>query len=172
VTGTIGDAALGLDVLRGGRAAGAVPSHRREAEFLVDRYRVPQPRLAIAPALRANAGAAMDVSDGLAGDLAKLCAVSGVSATVELARVPLSQAARAVVARGATTIETLIAGGDDYEVLCAVPAARRSSFAAAAKAAGVDVTEIGLVTEAKGAPVFLDASGSPVSLSRTSYSHF
>ena len=84
VTGTIGDAALGLDILRGGRAAGALPSHRREAEFLVDRYRVPQPRLAIASALRAAASAAMDVSDGLAGDLAKLCAVSGVSATSSL----------------------------------------------------------------------------------------
>ncbi len=52
VTGTIGDAALGLDILRGGRAAGALPAHRREAEFLIDRYRVPQPRLAIAAALR------------------------------------------------------------------------------------------------------------------------
>ena len=172
VTGTIGDAALGLDILRGGRAAGALPSHRREAEFLVDRYRVPQPRLAIASALRAAATAAMDVSDGLAGDLAKLCAVSGVSATIELAKVPLSPAARTVIARGAATIEALIAGGDDYEVLCAVSAQQWPALAAAAAAAGVAVTEIGMITAGSGAPVFLDASGSAISLSRTSYSHF
>ena len=172
VTGTIGDAALGLDILRGGRAAGAVSPQRRESEFLVDRYRVPQPRLAIAAALRASAGAAMDVSDGLAGDLAKLCAVSGVSATIELAKVPLSSAARAVVAAGAATIETLIAGGDDYEVLCAVAEAQWSTFVAAAAAAGVAVTEIGTIAPGSGAPVFRDASGKPVSLSRTSYSHF
>jgi thiamine-monophosphate kinase len=172
VTGTIGDAALGLDILRGGPAAGALPSHRREAEFLIDRYRVPQPRLAIAPALRASASAAMDVSDGLAGDLAKLCAVSGVSATIELARVPLSPAARAVIARGAATIEALIAGGDDYEVLCSVPAQQWPSLATATAAAGVAVSEIGVITAGNGAPVFLDGSGRAISLSRTSYSHF
>ncbi len=172
VTGTIGDAALGLDILRGGRAAAALPSHRREAEFLVDRYRVPQPRLAIAPALRGSASAAMDVSDGLAGDLAKLCAVSGVSATIELAKVPLSPAARAVIARGAATVETLIAGGDDYEVLCTVPAQIWPSFAAAAATAGVAVTGIGTITAGGAAPVFLDAGGHAISLSRTSYSHF
>jgi thiamine-monophosphate kinase len=170
VTGTIGDAALGLDVLRGGRAAGALS--QKEAELLVARYRVPQPRLAIAAALRASAAAAMDVSDGLAGDLAKLCAVSGVSATVELARVPLSIAARAAIASAAATVETLIAGGDDYEVLCAVPPARWPSLAEAAAAAGVSITQIGTISEGQGPPTFLGASGSAVRLSRTSYSHF
>jgi len=172
VTGTVGDAALGLDILRGGRAAAALPNHRREAEFLIDRYRVPQPRLAIASALRAAAGAAMDVSDGLAGDLAKLCAVSGVSATVELAKVPLSPAARAVITRGAATIEALIAGGDDYEVLCAISAERWSSFAAAATAAGIAVSEIGMIVAGSGTPAFLDAVGNAIKLSQTSYSHF
>jgi thiamine-monophosphate kinase len=172
VTGTIGDAALGLDMLRGGRAAGALASHRREAEFLVSRYRVPQPRLAIASALRASASAAMDVSDGLAGDLAKLCAVSGVSATISLAKVPASSAARAVIAQGATSIETLIAGGDDYEVLCSVAAERWPALAAAAAAAGVAIAEIGTITAGTATPAFQDAAGSTISLSRTSYSHF
>ena len=171
VTGTIGDAALGLDVLRGGRAASVLVA-RSDADFLVDRYRVPQPRLAIAAALRGAATAAMDVSDGLAGDLAKLCAVSGVSATIELAKVPLSAAARAVITAGAATIETLISGGDDYEVLCTVPDQAWSAFARDAAAAGVAVTEIGRVVAGTDAPVFRDAAGQPVSLSRTSYSHF
>jgi thiamine-monophosphate kinase len=171
VTGTIGDAALGLDVLRGGRAASVLVA-RSDADFLVDRYRVPQPRLAIAAALRGAATAAMDVSDGLAGDLAKLCAVSGVSATIELAKVPLSAAARAVITAGAATIETLISGGDDYEVLCTVPDQAWSAFARDAAAAGVAVTEIGRVVAGTDAPLFRDAAGQAVSLSRTSYSHF
>jgi thiamine-monophosphate kinase len=171
VTGTIGDAALGLDVLRGGRAASVLVA-RSDADFLVDRYRVPQPRLAIAAALRGAATAAMDVSDGLAGDLAKLCAVSGVSATIELAKVPLSAAARAVITAGAATIETLISGGDDYEVLCTVPDQAWSAFARDAAAAGVAVTEIGRVVAGTDAPMFRDAAGQAVSLSRTSYSHF
>ena len=172
VTGTIGDAALGLDILRGGRTANAIAGETGKLEFLINRYRVPQPRLAIATALRGSATAAMDVSDGLAGDLAKLCAASGVSATVELAKVPLSSAASTVVSAGATTIETLIGGGDDYEVLCAVPDARWASFVQAAAASGVAITEIGTITDGKGAPVFLDAAGNAVKLSRTSYSHF
>src|SRR5262249_3093156 len=138
----------------------------------VDRYRVPQPRLAISAALRGAATAAMDVSDGLAGDLAKLCAVSEVSATVELANVPLSAAARAVVAANAAAIESLLAGGDDYEVLCTVPDQGWSAFAANAAAAGVAITEIGRVTAGSAAPQFRDASGRALSLSRTSYSHF
>jgi len=172
VTGTIGDAALGLDILRGGRAASAIAGETGKLEFLINRYRVPQPRLAIAAALRGAASAAMDVSDGLAGDLAKLCTVSGVSASVELAKVPLSPAARTVVSAGATTIETLIAGGDDYEVLCTVPDARWASFAQAAAVSGVAMTEIGTITDGTSAPVFLDTAGKAISLSRTSYSHF
>ncbi|WP_264861490.1 AIR synthase-related protein, partial [Klebsiella pneumoniae] len=80
-------------------------------------YRVPQPRNALARAVRAHASAAMDVSDGLAGDLAKLCAASGVTAVINVPSVPLSSAAAGLLARKAIGIETLIAGGDDYELL-------------------------------------------------------
>src|ERR1700675_598181 len=79
VTGTIGDAALGLDILKGGAVATDLADDAAAKEMLVGRYRVPQPRNALAAAVRDHASAAMDVSDGLAGDLAKLCAASGVS---------------------------------------------------------------------------------------------
>src|SRR4051794_20111960 len=83
VTGTIGDAALGLDVLQAGAVATALASDPAAREMLIQRYRVPQPRIALATAVRDFASAAMDVSDGLAGDLVKLCAVSGVSAAID-----------------------------------------------------------------------------------------
>jgi thiamine-monophosphate kinase len=121
VTGTIGDAALGLDILRNGRVAAALATDAASRNMLIGRYRVPEPRNALALAIRAHASAAMDVSDGLAGDLAKLCAASGASAVIDLPSIPVSPAATAVLAASAAGIEILISGGDDYEMLCAIP---------------------------------------------------
>ncbi|MEZ2142006.1 thiamine-phosphate kinase [Bradyrhizobium sp. DN5] len=172
VTGTIGDAALGLDVLTGGAAAGALTSDPAARDFLVSRYRVPQPRNALAQAVRDHATAAMDVSDGLAGDLTKLCAASGVSATVEVANVPLSAAAASLIARNAVCVETLLAGGDDYEVLCTVPPAQSDALIAAGWTAGLAVTAIGTIIEGGAPPRFLDGQGQELTLKRLSYSHF
>ena len=172
VTGTIGDAALGLDILRGGRAAAALSGDAAAREMLVGRYRLPQPRCGLSEALRDHASAAMDVSDGLAGDLAKLCGVSGVSAIIDVPSVPLSQAAATLLARGAVGIDALVAGGDDYEILCAIPADRFESFARAAQLAAVAATSIGAVMAGTASPKFLDAQGREVPLSRLSYSHF
>jgi thiamine-monophosphate kinase len=172
VTGTIGDAALGLDILRGGAAAAVLANDAAAKAMLVGRYRVPQPRTALAAAVRDYAGAAMDVSDGLAGDLAKLCAASGVSAAIDAPSIPLSAAAAALLSRGAVGIETLLAGGDDYEILCTIPENRFEAFAGAAARAGVAVTSIGTVVADSSAPRFLDARGSQIALKRLSYSHF
>ncbi|MCK1420638.1 thiamine-phosphate kinase [Bradyrhizobium sp. 180] len=172
VTGTIGDAALGLDVLTGGAAAGALTSDPAARDFLVSRYRVPRPRNALAQAVRDHATAAMDVSDGLAGDLAKLCAASGVSATVDVANVPLSAAAAGLVARMAVGIQTLLAGGDDYEVLCTAPPAQSDALIASGRAAGLAVTAIGTIVAGQEPPRFLDGQGQELTLKRLSYSHF
>ena len=116
VSGTIGDAALGLAVRNDAGRDWKLDDAQRE--HLSSRYLLPQPRNALAEAVRKLASAAMDVSDGLVGDLAKLARVSGVAAAVEVARVPLSAAARAALAADPALIETVLTGGDDYEIVC------------------------------------------------------
>ena len=171
VTGTIGDAALGLAVLKGGKVhAAANDTAARDA--LVGRYRMPQPRVAMAEIVRNHASAAMDVSDGLAGDLAKLCGVSGVSAVIDLVSIPLSSAARNLVSRGIVGLEALIVGGDDYEILCTVAEDRVEAFAQAAEHAGVAVSSIGTVVAGSAVPKFIDGQGREIVLERLSYSHF
>ena len=138
---------------------------------MLSRYLLPQPRNALAEAVRTHASAAMDMSDGLAGDLAKLCRVSGVAAEIDVARVPLSEAARAVIAADPALLETALTGGDDYEILCTVPPAKADSFRAAAKAANVAVTEIGEITAGEGAASSL-RDGRALTFKRASFSHF
>jgi thiamine-monophosphate kinase len=170
VTGTIGDAALGLRLLRGDIPRESLDAPSREN--LVQRYRVPQPRNAIALAVREHANAAMDVSDGLAGDLTKLCAASGVSATIDIPAIPLSEPARTMLAEAQVNLENIVAGGDDYEVLCTVPEDRWDAFYAAALEANTLVTSIGRVVAGHTPPRFVDGEGNPVTLKRLSYSHF
>jgi thiamine-monophosphate kinase len=172
VTGTIGDAVLGLDSLKGGAVATALAGDAAANQMLVGRYRVPQPRNALAKAVRDHAHAAMDVSDGLAGDLAKLCAASGVSAAIDAQSIPFSAAAAALLARGTVGVEALVSGGDDYEILCAIPEACFEIFARDADLAGVAVTSIGTVIAGASPPRFLDGQGREIALAGRSYSHF
>ena len=170
VSGTIGDAALGLLIRRGEAASWNLDAVM--SDDLVARYRLPQPRNALAEAVRTHASAAMDVSDGLAADLAKLCRVSNASADIEVARVPLSDAARRVLGADAALIEPILTGGEDYEILCAVAPAKVQAFTDAAKAANVPVTDIGRIVAGDATPRFLDTKGEVVRFSRPVYSHF
>jgi thiamine-monophosphate kinase len=172
VTGTIGDAALGLDILKGGAVAAALAGDEAAKALLVGRYRIPQPRTALAQAVRDHASAAMDVSDGLAGDLAKLCAASDVSAAIDVRSIPLSAAARAVLKQRAAGIASIVSGGDDYEILCTIPENRFEAFEQAAQLAGVAVTSIGTVIAGSPVPRFIDAQGAEIALPRLSWSHF
>jgi thiamine-monophosphate kinase len=113
----------------------------------------------------------MDVSDGLVGDLTKLCRVSGVAARIGAARVPLSDAALAVIAADPAALETALTGGDDYEILCTVPPAKVDRFRVAAMAAKVAVTEIGVIEAGEGAH-FHDGEGGELVFKHASFSHF
>ncbi len=169
VSGTIGDAALGLLVLQDGQSAAALGREHRDA--LVECYLRPQPHLALAPAIRDHASAAMDVSDGLVGDLAKLLRASGVAGELDLGAVPLSDAAGALLALDPARLATAVTGGDDYEVLATVPADRFDALRLAAGAAGVTMTAIGRVTAGEGL-VCRDGEGREVAFERASFSHF
>jgi thiamine-monophosphate kinase len=166
VSGSIGDAAMGLSLRKG--AAWKLADAQRQ--HLMSRYLLPQPRNALAEAVRMHASSAMDVSDGLAGDVAKLCQASGVAADIDASKVPLSDAAKAVLAAEPTLHETALTGGDDYEIVCTVPAAKAESFRAAAKTANVAVTEIGEIKAGEGARFLAD--GKPLAFTRASFSHF
>jgi len=170
VSGTVGDAALGLKMRRDLGAAQRWRLSEREADHLKRRYLLPEPRNTLAEVVLRHASAAMDISDGLAGDLAKLCRASGVAADVDVTSVPLSAAARGVVAAEPALIETVLTGGDDYEILLTLSPERVNSFRSDAAAAGVAVTEIGAVRAGEGAHLIGD--GKALTFARPSYSHF
>lgn len=170
VTGTIGDAALGVLLRRDAGFAQRLRLSEASSAQLQHRYLLPQPRNTVSAAVLQHASAAMDVSDGLAGDLAKLCRTSGVAAEVDVAQVPLSEAVRAVVAADPALLETALSGGDDYEILLTLPPERLESFRAAAMETGVAATEIGNIVAGQGAR-FMRA-GKALNFARSSFSHF
>ena len=172
VTGTIGDAALGLVLRKDPAAAARWKLGDAMRDHLAARYLLPQPRNAIAEALRRHARAALDVSDGLAGDLGKLCRVSGVGVAVAVARVPLSAAARQALAADPQAVETILTGGDDFEVVAAVPADHVEALRTEAADAGVALTEIGVVVAGPREARFMAADGSALAFKQAAYSHF
>ena len=161
VSGTLGDAAIGLRVLRG------LAVTEEEAIALVDRYRTPRPRLALGRALRGLATAAIDISDGLAADLGHICAASGVAAGIESAHLPLSDVARGVP--GAQ--EAALTGGDDYELLFTASPERRPEIERLGERLDLQLTQIGLIEPGSGVTV-RDASGHPLPVARGGWRHF
>jgi thiamine-monophosphate kinase len=169
VSGTIGDAALGLRLRRDAGLARRLSASARE--HLMERYLLPRPRVVLGPALRRYANAAMDVSDGLVGDLAKLARASKLGARAALASVPLSDAAREAVACEPSLLETAMTGGDDYEILCCI-GADAAHFEEAARAAGAPCAKIGELIAGDCATVFLDEQKKTINFNRLSFSHF
>jgi thiamine-monophosphate kinase len=122
--------------------------------------------------LRTYVSAAMDVSDGLVGDLAKLCGASHVTADIEIARVPLSAAASQALETDCDLITPILTGGEDYEILCTVAPANAAAFRADAATAGVPVTEIGRIASGDAPPRFLNPEGQALTFLQAAYSHF
>jgi thiamine-monophosphate kinase len=173
VSGTIGDAALGLKLRLAAESGNEAPWRpaAHNSEFLCDRYLLPQPRGELVAALSLWASAGMDVSDGLIGDLSKMLRVSGATARIDLSRLPLSPAAREAIAAAPALLETVATGGDDYEILAAVAPLNAARFEAAAARAGVPVTRIGEAAAGDAAAEFT-LNGAPLHFASGSFSHF
>jgi thiamine-monophosphate kinase len=167
VSGTLGDAALGLAALQG--KLELVDAVARE--FLIDRYTLPQPRLDIGQRLVGLAHAMIDVSDGLVADLGHLCDASGVAAVIEAEKLPLSPAAAAAVRLAPASIAAVLGGGDDYELLFAAPHGSEAALALLARAAGVRITMIGAIAAGGGVRV-IDRDGKTMPVDVAGYRHF
>ena len=167
VSGSIGDAFLGLGVLRG-----AHPHlYRQHREYLVGRFRLPEPRTELGPRLCGAAHAMIDVSDGLLADLGHICETSGTAAVVEIARLPLSPAARVIVESSRDILPHLAAAGDDYELLFAAPAGASKAIVALSSLLQIPVTEIGRIEPGTGLRLGDDA-GRAIPVEATGYRHF
>jgi thiamine-monophosphate kinase len=166
VSGTIGDGALGLLAARGA-LPGLTAAQQR---FLLGRYQLPQPRLALGQALAGVVRAAMDISDGLVADLAHIGTTSRLRAVIAWDSVPLSPAARRAVAQDPRLRDRVLGGGDDYELLFTAPKAARSRLASIARRTGIAVTRIGAMQRGSGVRV-LDAQGRDVTPKRGGYEH-
>ncbi len=169
VSGTIGDGALGLRVLRGEYPA--LSAEERAA--LAARYQLPEPRLALGEALAAQglASAALDVSDGLIADLGHIAQASGVAAEVEAGSVPLSPAARAALSSDPALLPGLLSGGDDYELLFSAAPERAGELADLAQALDLPLAPIGRLVAGSGVRV-LDQKGREMGLSEAGWRHF
>ncbi|MCH7485744.1 MAG: thiamine-phosphate kinase [Proteobacteria bacterium] len=168
VSGAIGDAALGLKVLKG-ELPDLAPEHARA---LKDRYHRPRPRVSLGPRLTDLANAAIDISDGLAADLGHVCAASGMAATIMAPRVPLSEAARAAVAADPGLMTAVLTGGDDYELLFTCAPDDAPAVAALSRELDLPLTAIGQVAEGDGSVRVIDANGRDMVLGDTGYRHF
>ena len=164
VSGTLGDARLGLEAFRGTLSLA-------EAEFAQARQamEMPEPRIDLGLALHGIASSAIDVSDGLAGDLAHVLRRSGMGGIVDIDALPRSAVLAAQPA--ATQRECLLAGGDDYELVFTADAGRRNDVLGAGASAGVRVTRIGAVEAGHGLR-FVDGAGRPQPGPGPSFDHF
>jgi thiamine-monophosphate kinase len=169
VSGTIGDGALGL-LARRGELETVAPDER---SFLVERYRRPEPRLELGQRLIGLAHTAIDVSDGLLADLGHVCRASGVDATIDVPRVPLSPAARGALRADPRLIGRILTGGDDYELLFTAPPRVHAAMATLSGEAGVAVTAIGEIAgSGAGVVRVLNTEGGEITFERPGYSHF
>ncbi len=166
VTGTIGDGAFGLECARG-----AFPGlNWGMRERLVQRYERPDPPVAFGPDLIGLAHAAMDVSDGLVGDLAHMAETSGLHAVLKSPDVPVSDAVAEILSNDPDGLASVLTGGDDYQILAAVPPENEAAFKDAAARHGVLVTQIGRFEDGSGVSV-RDADGAELALTRQGYTH-
>lgn len=172
VTGSIGDGALGLALRRSDAIAQGWPLSEVQKSWLIGRYLRPSPRLALRTALLGHASAALDISDGLVIDCARLCAAAGLDARLDAAAIPFSEAVKAIISAQPEQFEKAITGGDDYEILAAIRKGEESAFESAALEAGLAVTLLGSLAAGSGNVTIIGKDGLPLDVHCAGYDHF
>jgi thiamine-monophosphate kinase len=168
LSGTLGDAALGLKALRG-EISGL---SSETLDYLLSRYYFPTPRVELGQSLIGIARGVIDISDGLAADIGHVCTASNAGATITIEHIPLSQAARNVINEGENSLfETVLSGGDDYELLFCAPPTAAAELKALSDRLGLSLTPIGQVDEKTGLRI-IDKNDRPIDLERPGYCHF
>ena len=168
VTGTIGDAAVGLAIRRDPQLFGHILTDA-DRSLLVGHYLRPHPRLELGAALRAYASAALDISDGFLKDLGRLAGNLGIDLNFDA--LPVSSPVRAALARDVAVTDTILGGGDDYELLVAVPSDAVEAFSRSAAGLGVLVSDIGVLQAGRPIRVFA-SDGTQIETSHFGYDHF
>jgi thiamine-monophosphate kinase len=167
VSGTIGDSAGGLALLKGGAS-----DMKAEFEnFLIDRYRLPDPPVRFAQRLRKLANAAVDISDGLMADLGHVAKASAVHIAVEASRIPFSPALKSLWGEGPDAIVRAATAGDDYQIAFTAPSGNEAAILKAARDNDVVVTAVGRVEAGDGVSL-LDDNGREIPVPRPGYRHF
>ena len=166
ITGCIGDAALGLLA----HERQIVGLNDNDSAYLTNRYLLPQPRVEAAKIIQKFATASMDISDGLIGDLEKLCQASEVGAALEIHNVPFSQALQNAISLESNLLKTALTGGDDYEILFTVAQQKLTEFESLIKDFELQFTRIGTISSGQGVKVF-DRDDQLIEFEKTSYDH-
>jgi len=171
VSGTIGDAALGLLALEG-RLPACTHAHY---DMLVRRYRLPEPRLALGQSLRGLATACVDISDGLCADIGHICEASGVRAELKWHALPVSAAAQRRLADDPSLRQFILGGGDDYELAFTLPSSHRARVQELAMRHDMPVAVIGRVRESsdseKNGVTVLGDDGEPMPVEKSGFTH-
>ena len=172
VSGTIGDSALGLAALNKKSPLGLSPGLSAEhCQALIARYRNPEARIDLGRRLRGLAHAMADISDGLVADLGHICETSRVRAAIDVSCIPLSGTAKAALQADPALLDTVLGGGDDYELVFTAPDESKAEIARLAGTLGLAVTAIGTIGAGAGVAIY-DVSGKEINYKTTGYRHF
>lgn len=167
VSGTLGDATLGLELLKKIRAC----SNKDYHSYLTQRYFLPEPRIAVGQSLSGLATAAMDISDGLMQDAEHLARASGCAIELHADALPLSEPARELLKEDKARFDVISTGGDDYELLFTAPPSAREDITKIALSCHTPITRIGKVRAGDATVTLLDANHHPIEFSKKGYMH-
>ena len=162
VSGTIGDAALGLMAYQEKISGKCI--------YLKQRYDLPIPRVNLSTSMATFASACIDISDGLLQDVQKMCKISRVGATIEALKIPLSEEARAALQSNKKLFEGVVTGGDDYELAFTVPPESCAQVEQLAKNLDVSISKIGTITSEPDVHI-LDENNNKIAISKQGYVH-